>query len=475
MTGNDRTPSSGEVGSRAGVSHRLAALVRGAVAILTLAACGGHPPDDSLPNIFLITSDTLRADHLSIGGYPRETSPALDDFARKSWRFTQAVTVIPKTGPSFATMFTGRHPEEHGVRSNFEAIPEKLPVLAERLKGLGYRTAAFVGNPVLRSSKGFARGFDHYEHFAEEGEDAVRSVNRAFLNWAGEGWERPSFVWLHYLDPHGPYTPPEELEKLFIDDAWAGSDERVSLKIKIRKGGGPNKMLGVLPVYHRHDGEDRVAVFVARYDAEIRYVDSAFAEVLSFLERKGLYEPSAIVFTSDHGESLGEHNYYFEHGWYAYEPTLHIPLMIKMPDQKEGRTVETLVSNLDLLPTFLAMVGQPPETGTRGVDLLSPIDERAPVLIENSDRYPEKYYGLRAPGWKYLVRSGDRAEELYDLGEDPGETHNLAQQESKRLAVMREAFARSLEAARSTALPPSQAGPDDPETLQRLKALGYVE
>ena len=140
--------------------HR--ALVTGA--LLALASCGDPDPP---PHIVLVTADTLRTDHLSLFGYARETSPNLDAFAEGADVFSQAFSVIPKTAPSFTTIFTGRHPEEHGVRSNFDRVPDVLPMLAERLREAGYRTAAFVSNPALRKSKGFARGFDRYRMLTE--------------------------------------------------------------------------------------------------------------------------------------------------------------------------------------------------------------------------------------------------------------------------------------------------------------------
>ena len=121
----------------------------------------------------------------------------------------------------------------------------------------------------------------------------------------------------------------------------------------------PNKLLGAVPFYQQRSGEDRVAAYVARYDAEIRLMDSAFGQVLDFLEEQGLYHENVVVFTADHGESLGEHRYWFEHGWFAYEPSLRVPLMIKGPGRREGRTVHDPVSNLDLLPTLLALLGAP--------------------------------------------------------------------------------------------------------------------
>ena len=301
----------------------------------------------SRPHILLVTADSLRADHLSINGYPRNTSPEIDAFARTAWNFSQAVTVIPKTGPSFATLFTGRHPREHGVRSNAHAIPPSLSTLAERLQDSGYRTAAFVSNPVLREEKGYTRGFDTYSLLDETGGPAA--VSHAFLLWGREleGWQQPTFVWLHYIDPHGPYDPPQDLLEPFLEDEWSQSEQRV------RFGRGsqyvnPSKLLGAVPRYQRIEEESRAAAYVARYDAEILGVDRAFGLLLGFLREHDLEDRSAVVFTSDHGESLGEHDYWFEHGWFAYDPSLRIPLLIREPGQSQEHKVSAPVSNLDL-------------------------------------------------------------------------------------------------------------------------------
>jgi len=438
------------------------------LAVLAVLAAGcGSAGEQRPPHIFLVTADALRADHLSGHGYRRETSPRIDAFASEAWDFRDAVTVIPKTGPSFATIFSGRHPEEHGVRFNKTRPPLELPMLAERLQAAGYRTAAFVSNPVLRSRRGFARGFDTYEVLDHE--TGTASVNRRFLEWAERDWSEPTFVWLHYIDPHGPYTPPEEFEALFIDDEWAQSDRRVEVHPK------KTKVLGAIPSYQGRDGETRVDKYVAWYDAEIRYVDSALGEIIDSLRGRGLYDDGVVVFTSDHGESLTEHDYYFEHGWYAYEASLRVPLVIKAPRQHEGRAVADAVSNLDILPTLLALAGLEPDPGANGVDLLEPIPARDPVVVESSDNYPEKFYGLRSSERKYLFRESDRAEELYDLIADPGEIRNLA--EPDVLTRMGELCARKLEGLRANAVARTE-GTDDEDSLdvvEKLRSLGYVD
>jgi arylsulfatase A-like enzyme len=439
--------------------------------LLFAAACDSSP---RYPNIFLITADTLRADHLSSRGYPRATTPALDAFAENAWDFRNAITVIPKTGPSLTTMFTGWHPEEHKVRSNFEAIPSSIVTLAQRLQASGYYTAAFVGNEVLRGHKGYARGFDLYQ--LQILGDGVNEVWEAFEAWTAQPNREPVFVWLHFLDPHGPYSPTREFEDLFIADEWAQSDARVSLKPVNQAADNANKVLGAIPRYQIRSGEDRVAAYVARYDAEIRYMDTAFARVLDRLRGLGLYDDSVIVFTSDHGESLGEHDFYFEHGWFAYDASLRIPLLIKQPHQSKGRRVSEQVTNLDFLPTLLSLAGQPPAAGLAGRDLLGPLQAGEPVLIQNSNRYPEKYYGARDGSWKYLVNIRNGVEELYDLRADPAETRNVLEREPEVAQRLRGRLEGGMKALISKGvIAPEMGEADDEETLRRLRALGYAE
>jgi arylsulfatase A-like enzyme len=362
---------------------------------------------------------------------------------------------------------------EHGVRSNFARVPDALPMLAEHLRDAGYRTVAFVGNPALREGRGYARGFDRYELLAEG--DGVARLTQELLAWMESPWDRPTFLWLHYLDPHGPYAPPAGYEALFLGDALARSPERVPGGYAV-DAGQPNKVLGAVPRYQqREDGELRIARYVARYDAEIRYVDDAFGRVVDALRARGLYDDAAIVFTSDHGESLGEHGYYFEHGWFAYEPGLRIPLLVKAPGQRAGRIVDAPVSHLDLRPTLLALAGvRDPQPG-EGVDLLGDARPEDPLLIESSDLYPEKYRGARTPAWKYLRRDADGREELYDLAADPAETLDLAAQRPEvreRLAAFVRERRDTLERRAVSADPGPQ---DDPETLERLRELGYAE
>jgi len=438
---------------------------------------------DDRPHILLITADALRADHLGFNGYPRSTSPSLDTFAESAVNFDQAISVIPKTGPSFATLFTGQPPDRHHVRYNQARVPGELPMLAEHLAGLGYRTAAFISNPVLRAAKGYARGFDVYRELTSDA--GVSEVNRAYLEWSRSEWRQPTFVWIHYIDPHGPYDPPADLEALFLDDALADSDQRVPFDERSSETKGGNKVLGAIPKYQQRGQEDRLAAYVARYDAEIRHVDRAFGEIIDDLEAKGLYDTSAIIFTSDHGESLGEHNFYFEHGWFAFDASLRVPLLIKWPGQSESHTRSHSVSQLDLLPTILAVAGSADRSGeVTGIDLRSEPGERIPVVVESAFNYPERFVGMRSPDFKYLIRDRDGREEFYDLRADPSETRDLISSDGEPALTTRnrgalDAFRERAEQIRAAGgfQSPSPSGPEtmDDDSRRALEALGYID
>jgi len=441
--------------------------------------CGDpQPPPGALqtarPHIVLITADALRPDHLSVNGYARQTSPAIDAFASHAWNFSEAVTVIPKTGPAFATMFSGRHPAEHGVRSNLHSVSNSTQMLAQILKQNGYRTAAFVGNPVLQPQLGYDRGFDKYQVLPSA--DGVVTVEESFLPWARAGWDRPTFAWIHFLEPHGPYRPPEAFSAMFAEDELEESDNRTApLSYKPLPGATPNKVLGAIPLYQQIEDEDQLGVYIREYDAEIRYMDTAFSRIISFLKQSGLYDQSIVIFAADHGESLGEHDYYFEHGWFAYDASLRIPLLIKEPHQTDGRTVAEQVSLLDFLPTVLALARVETEQAEDGTNILAPLNGDRAVIVENSDRYPERYIGLRTRSMKYLRVESTGNEELYNLIDDPGEATNRVDVDNQALKVARERTAGLLERyhARHSH---TAAKPETHELkhLEELRSLGYV-
>jgi arylsulfatase len=453
-----------------------------AALVAALATAGCREPARP-PHIVLVSADALRADHLSGAGYARATSPHLDRFAAAAWNFTDAVTVLPKTGPSFATIFSGLHPEQHGVTANRYRIPPDVPLLAELLHQHGYGTAAFVTNPELTPARGYARGFDVYEL---PDDDGGTEPLRSFERWAAAAdWSRPTFVWIHFIDPHGPYTPPPQYAAPFADDELARADpRRLPLDYEPPPGFPDAYVLGAVPRYQQVEHEDRAAAYVSRYDAEIRYLDDRFGRLESRLRDAGVWDRAAVVFLSDHGEGMGEHDYFFEHGWFADEAGLRVPLFVKEPGQTAGRRVARQVTSLDVLPMLLGLAAVPPPGALPGRDPRTAGPQAGPALVVNCSTYPRRYAGLRDGRWKYVrdvTASADwtappdaAAEELYDLEKDRSEATNLAAVLPDQLRSLRARFAeevRRLRAERGAATPGTAA--PDPALRDRLRALGY--
>ncbi len=326
------------------------------------------------PNIILLTVDTLRADHMALYGYARDTMPAIGRFARTAVVFDNAVVPRGSTRPSYASMLTGLYPFHHGVRSNATVLHNDLTTLSETLKSAGYHTAGFVSNFVLLGEmSGFGQGFDVYDDRMEERESGrpnyertARNTLEAILAWLNADPPQPFFLFTNFIDPHGPYQPPGRFGKLYR----SGKMRRLD----------PND----IPAYQLVEGQLNYFDYVDRYDGEIRYTDEVMGILIDELKRKGLWDDALVVFTADHGESMGEHGIYFEHHLQVYEETMHVPLAIRLPDalgsphgptttQGDGgpRRVRSLCSPMDLPPTILAAIDLSTEAELDGRSLLT--------------------------------------------------------------------------------------------------------
>jgi arylsulfatase A-like enzyme/Tfp pilus assembly protein PilF len=393
-----------------------------------------------------VTLDTVRADRLPAYGYTGIATPALDEIAREGVRFANTASTVPFTFPAHSSILTGTYPPRHGVRENVGfVLGNGVPTLAERLKDAGYATAGFVSAFVLDGRWGIGRGFETY--FDDFDPEALKGANLASGQRDGAetvaaatAWldqrppDKPFFLWLHLYDAHDPYTPPE-------------------------------------PFASRYPGRP--------YEAEIAYVDELVGRFREALAQRGLLDASALVVTADHGEGLGDHGEQF-HGYFVYDSTVRVPLFLRLPGAElAGRTVETAVSHVDLVPTFLDLAGLPPAAGLDGKSLL-PVATAAfdPARTAYSESlYPLLHYGwsplraLRNAGHKYIEAPRP---ELYDLAADAGEAHNVIRAERREAAELRRKLAdlRShLEAGSPAAARPADL---DEETLARLAALGYV-
>ena len=405
--------------------------------LAALLAAGPLAAAPAKPNVLLVTVDTLRADRLGCYGAKAVRTPAADALAARGTLFTRAFAHTPSTLPSHASILLGLTPNAHGVHDNSGFIVrEDFLTLPEWLKAQGYATAAFVGAFPVDSRFGLVQGFDVYDdNYGSQGPTDMVFVERkadavvaGALRWL-DGRPEPWFLWVHVFDPHQPYEPPE-------------------------------------PYRTEYRGRP--------YDGEIAYADSALDKLFGFLREKGLEDRTAVVLTADHGESLGEHGE-STHGYFAYNATLHVPLILAVPGAKPSRP-DANVGHVDIFPTVCDLAGEKRPAGLQGRSLLPLVQGKArppqPIYFEALTAYynrgwaplrgyilgPEKYMDSPIP-------------EAYDLEKDFAEIENLA--EKRDLAMARKTFA-DLVRAESSPLADRAGQAMDRATAEKLRSLGYL-
>jgi arylsulfatase A-like enzyme len=420
------------------------------------------------PSVVVITVDALRADHLASYGYSRSTSPNIDRLIAGGLRFERAWTPEPLTGPAMCSMVTGLEPHTHAATRNGLRMQPGLNSLPKILADNGWRTAAFVGTWTLKDNLTLLG--EHFETYGERlerrrwfgilnSEATSEDVTDDALDWLGEerkkGPEKPFFLWVHYIEPHAPYR---------FHDEYANQ-------------------IGV--------DQDKLTK-KDRYDSEIAAVDVSIARLLAGVRQAVDDQDLLVVFTADHGESLGEHNYW-GHGRYLYEPSLRIPLGITWKGVIPPGTVSSQATLLDLMPTVLELVGlEAPEDlpGTSWAQTMRGAGEVAErvgcyqahrgAVHGDSARDSDK---KRSKGlWWVGVIDGDRKEivkvsrqiiQIYDIASDPGELNSLASVDAKLSEDLAACLARVSQGLGSFDTLATRTLDD--ETVEKLKALGYLE
>ena len=396
------------------------------------------------PDVFLITVDTLRADHVHCYGYVNVETPTLDGLAKDGVRFAQAFTPSPITNTSHATILTGLLPSTHSVTDFAVPLSPTHPTWAELLQRRSYHTAAFIGAVILDSktlAPGLDRGFDFYDNFPEHSNTKSRwgRVERRGMDvveraeaWLSAHPTGPHFVWVHLYDPHDPYEPPAPYSQ----------------------------------IYKGH-----------LYDGEIAYADSALASFVAFLKKHGWYNNSVVVVVGDHGEGLGEHHE-DTHGIFLYDSTTHVPLIFKLPaggaNKGTVKVVEAQVRTTDILPTVLDLVGAPAPERLDG-ESMKPYfagTDMAPRIAFGETDYPLRFgwaplRSVRANGLKFIEAPRP---EFYDLQTDAAELDN--KYEPWNVQVQK--FRGMLADLRAKAPPAPSPGVVGEGTVDELKALGYL-
>lgn len=401
----------------------------------------------------LLSVDTLRADHLGCYGYDKPTSPNIDALAAQSLLFEDALCEVPLTAPSMASMLTGRPPRALGLTRNGVELSPDVPVVAERFKEAGYATWCVQSNWTLKAELcEIHRGFDVYEDDFHKGrwggiksERQADEVTKVALKLLKErDTSKPFFAWIHFTDPHGPYTFRDNF------NPWDKRPWRLGSAEKVR----------------------------VQYDSEVRYTDHHIGRVL-----EALPADTIIVFVADHGESLFEHGY-LGHGRRVYQPGMHIPWMVRAPGVTPGRSA-TPVRGVDMASTLLGLAGLPALEGATGVNVVASPPEPGRVRIieayggaaigipgvrESMASMAPEAQGVVVDGWKLVVE--DQKFELFSLKDDPKEQHSRYAEMREHAEKLRQHLdAWNAVAAKAVAAPHELTGDD----VEALRALGYIE
>lgn len=495
--------------------QRIAAAAAALVLLILATPCCSRR--DAPPNILWIVWDTVRADHLSLYGHSRITTPFLDVWARKACVFVDCVSPSSTTPPSHASMLTGLMPSEHGTTHTKPVMSEACRSIAEILRAEGYRTYLYSANPFITAKNNYAQGFDAAEHpwSEQHRQEALRIVKSKLPSWekdvekyhadspnlallvqgcgtlaqrAVSAWlkrseqGKPFFVFLNYMEAHGPYVPAE-----YYCRRMMSSDQMELLSKMGRSWFGMLLYCFNLKQFSRQE----LDVIAGVYDAALSELDDLFKNLIASLDRSGHLKNTIVVLTSDHGDHLGEHHL-LGHQYSLYNGLLQVPLVIWYPKSiKPGRCSRPVMTT-DIFPTLLELAGISTQSaGTQCLSLLSPAERRVriseyPAWMKNVviDSLPKNFPGCDLSYWtqslravyadryKYISSSGGR-QELYDLFLDPLEKNNLAEAQP---AAVRE-MAELLETALARCQPVGGSGHAAPlaeQERERLEALGYL-
>lgn len=458
------------------------------VLVLCLISCGSPPPDGAkgdrpaaakleVRRIILVTLDALRADHLGCYNYPRDTSPFIDGLAREGAVFERAFTAMPMTAPAHASLFTSLYPLQHQVMKNGHVLDSSFVTLAELARGRGYSTGAFVSAAYPFTAGDLLQGF---EVFGQAHSRARRPADQTIdntLRWLAH--RRPDerfLLWVHLFDTHQPLAPPARHVEAFT--GLSGEAREAHARYLLARQ-------HVDFAFHGRDTQ-RMLRLIDAYDASVRFVDEQLQRLFTELRQRGLDADSLWLVTSDHGEGLGNHAW-LEHGENVYNELVRVPMILRFSSGAfRGMRIDEVVEHVDVLPTLAELMDakwrrQPlPVQGASLLGLLSSPDA-APRgrLAFSQRRYHDRgddeaaaQYALQDRAHKYIhhVTGGD---EFYDLTDDPYEVDNLVGRGGEPEAALKQALLRKIEllkAGRSRSEPRLA----NPEALEQLKALGYV-
>jgi arylsulfatase A-like enzyme len=414
------------------------------------------------PDVFLISIDTLRPDHVSAYGHERKTTPFIDGLAEQGVLFTRAYSTTSWTAPALVSMLTSSYPSRHGVgqgvhgpRGRWEVIPEELPSLPELFREHGYRTYGLTANFGLPAERGFARGFDRYECVGAVDLEQVRLAAAPWLAELHEG--RPWLFWLHLFDPHAPYLAREQ---------WLNSVEPLpSGRFEELDGLAANR----LPTVARDLDDERLNYLRALYDSEIRAVDEYLREIFDAVPRA---REALVVFVADHGEEFLEHGH-VGHCRGVWDTLTRVPLFVRFPSATDGRRIDAAVQLVDILPTVLDELEIEAATLPFEGTTLRPLLEGGEAAREFAFTDQSRYRAADDGRWQFILDGVESSATLYDVRADPLEQRDLYTQNPSQAERMGAVLNRWLKDTGQwvrfdEALAASKAKEEE------LRALGYL-
>ena len=457
------------------------------------------PAGGARPNIVFILIDTLRADHLPLYGYSRDTAPQLSAFASRGTAFTQMYAQASSTRPSVATLFSSLYPSTHQVHYERDFIPDSATLLAEVLRSGGYRTFGASANANVSPTFGYSQGFEEFRvwrtespfrltllgrtaedalgptrlgHLLQERQDIVPvagAITDMTLDWAARHASERMFLYVQYIDPHEPYRPPAPFDQSFD-----------YTKQPQRRAGGVDPVTLLAPGRNA----EQVARTLDQYDGEILYTDGEMGRLLDRLEALGVLKDAIVIVTADHGEEFYDHGKN-SHGRSAYEEVLRVPFVIRWPGRvPAGRMYETTAGLIDVMPTLLDLVGLEGPAAMQGVSL-------APSLVGGVAPTPRRLFAQVSQDTfsMEMVREGSEKlvrhtrgpltgrHELYDLARDPLERTDLAARSPARVTALGEHLdaLHTVSVHAAAQVPAAKLKKLDPSTEKALRSLGYIK
>ena len=461
-----------------------------ALFFVPLVSCDDRPTPTpagaAARHVVLISLDTTRADQFGLYGNSAVSTPRLDGLAAESIVLEDFMTVVPTTLASHVSLLTGKYPHTHGTPRNGFMVHDQNAMLAEVLREHGFKTAGFAGSFALDSRFNFAQGFDHYDETFErlagqdgrlQNERTAESVTAAVVDWLDvSGVPERLFLFVHYFDAHGPYEAPPPYDTMYDPRGREG-----------------------LPAWRprgfvRADGSNETVQRMAKqYAGEISYMDEHIGRLLDELRQRGVLDEALVVVTSDHGENFWEHPAAFDHGWTTYQTTMRSVGIVRLPGAEHGGTrIRGVAATIDVLPTISKFLGIPAPDGIDGepIDLEAPPAEpldrvrfgQATKPWDKDEVDPRwnnmaKTRCIREGRYKLIQVPYAGTEELYDVHADPFEQDDLLPQGSEEIQALAGRMRTRLESWAASADPlPSRFEPSQrQETIERLRALGYVD